>query len=65
MSVRCQEGHLSRTHDWCDQCGIPIAAESPPPKPGVVLYEPGPSQPADAAAQPTGSVPGVRDPSGR
>jgi hypothetical protein len=34
MSVRCPDGHLSESTDYCDVCGLPIeAASSPPPLP--------------------------------
>lgn len=26
---RCRHGHDSRTGDWCDECGVPIAAVPP------------------------------------
>jgi hypothetical protein len=31
VSVRCPDGHPSETEDWCDECGIRIAADDAAP----------------------------------
>ncbi len=35
MSVTCPNGHLSKTADYCDQCGAPLEDRSAPGPPGA------------------------------
>lgn len=37
MTVLCPSGHHSSTADYCDQCGVPIVTNPPPPQPTDVL----------------------------
>ncbi|MGZ4184500.1 MAG: FHA domain-containing protein [Solirubrobacteraceae bacterium] len=37
MTVTCPSGHASATADYCDQCGVPIAAVMAPQQPTVEL----------------------------
>lgn len=71
MSARCPDGHTSESEDYCDTCGLPIAASSssvpassPPPLPSSPLPPPLPTVPVPVngfdvvAGAALGSAPG-------
>jgi hypothetical protein len=58
MSARCPDGHVSESTDYCDVCGLPMAAApssgldlGPPPTVGIPVDAPG-SAPAGATDKP-------------
>ncbi len=55
----CPSGHPSRSDDWCDECGLRIAAPAPPPAPPVLPAPPPPPPPGPPVSAYGAGFPGA------